>query len=85
MGPNESDYNATILVCGGTEYTVDPNADSDVKALRDCKRLNPLDSKAKWQDDDWLFDSRNAGEFVQLPDGTALLLNGNFLNLILFN
>ena len=80
-------YNPTILFCGG--QVIDdygwgaynyPNVDTwTVAASRDCRRITPEPtdgSSPNYIQDDNLPVGRSMGQFIGLPDGTLLLLNG---------
>src|SRR5712671_24454 len=80
-------YNPTILFCGGQSMPdeawgdyVFPHADMwTLAASADCRRLTPepTDGSAPaYVQDDNLPVGRTMGQFVALPDGTLLLLNG---------
>jgi len=80
-------YNPTILFCGGQSmpdaYWGDyayPYADMwTLAASTDCHRLTPepTDGSAPtYVQDDSLPIGRSMGQFIALPDGTLLLLNG---------
>jgi hypothetical protein len=80
-------YNPTLLFCGGQviddygwgDYGY-PNVDTwTVAASRDCHRITPEPtdgSSPNYVQDDNLPVGRTMGQFVGLPDGTLLLLNG---------
>ena len=81
-------YNPTLIFCGGQSGLSDndwgnygfPNANTwTIPASADCQRITPEptdgSSPAYVQDDD-LPVGRTMGQFIALPDGTMLLLNG---------
>jgi len=80
-------YNPTLLFCGGQvmpdnawgNYAY-PNIDTwTVTASADCRRITPepTDGSApNYVQDDNLPVGRTMGQFIALPDGTMLLLNG---------
>ncbi|KAG6810339.1 hypothetical protein H0H92_012345 [Tricholoma furcatifolium] len=82
-----NNWNPTILFCGGSDM---PDADWgnyanpaintwEYPASQDCQRLTPepLDGSAPVyvQDDDML-EGRTMGQFIILPDGKMLVING---------
>jgi len=81
-------YNPTILFCGGQFFDTDdawgdygyPHIDTwTVPASNDCQRITPEPadgSSPNYVQDDDLPVGRTMGQFVALPDGTMLLLNG---------
>lgn len=80
-------YNPTILFCGGQVMPDNawgtygyPNIDTwTVAASPDCHRITPEPtdgSSPNYVQDDNLPVGRTMGQFVGLPDGTLLLLNG---------
>jgi len=80
-------YTPTILFCGGSDlkdadwgnYT-GPAVDTwDHPASKDCQRITPepVDkSEPKYEKDDEMFEGRTMGQFVILPNGKLLMLNG---------
>jgi hypothetical protein len=82
-----NDYQQTILFCGGSDmpdqawgnYSFPFINTWDYPASRDCQRITPEPSDgsapAYAQDDD-LLDSRTMGQFILLPDGKILIVNG---------
>ncbi|KAH7104250.1 DUF1929-domain-containing protein [Auriculariales sp. MPI-PUGE-AT-0066] len=84
----ENNWNPTILFCGGTSAFSDeewgtyagPNSnpwESDASA--DCQRITPEPedgTQAAYLQDDDMPDARTMGQFIQLPDGKLLMLNG---------
>ncbi|KAF8300508.1 DUF1929-domain-containing protein [Clavulina sp. PMI_390] len=76
----ENNYEATVLFCGGSNIAVDAwnpaaNVIIDIPADSACVRISP-DADAKWEDDTSVPEGRTMGNFILLPDGTILLLNG---------
>ncbi|KAF9528065.1 copper radical oxidase [Crepidotus variabilis] len=82
-----NNYTPTILFCGGAtlsdeqwgDYT-GPFANTwDMEASKDCQRITPEptdgSAPAYIQDDD-MPDPRTMGQFILLPNGKVLLLNG---------
>ena len=86
MTPSNN-YSQTVLFCGGTtmkddqwgNYSFPAINTWDFPASNDCQRLTPEpadgSSPAYEQDDDML-DGRSMGQFIALPDGTLLVVNG---------
>lgn len=82
-----NNYNPTILFCGGNDMPDEawgnysyPAIDTFNKpASKDCQRITPEptdgSSPTYVQDDDML-ESRTMGQFVILPDGKLLMVNG---------
>lgn len=74
----DNNWSATILLCGGSNIqptqwnsiTVQYPADSS------CVYISPDAPNPTWQFDDSLPEARVMGNFITLPDGTSLLLNG---------
>lgn len=80
-------YNPTLLFCGGQVIADNgwgtygyPNIDTwNVAASPDCHRITPEPtdgSSPNYVQDDNLPVGRTMGQFIGLPDGTLLLLNG---------
>ncbi|KZS91354.1 glyoxal oxidase [Sistotremastrum niveocremeum HHB9708] len=82
-----NNYTPSILFCGGSDMPADaygdylqPNINTfDYPSSNDCQRITPepQDGSAPVyvQDDDML-EGRTMGQFVILPDGTLLVING---------
>lgn len=82
-----NNYTPTLLFCGGSNTSsynyggyAGPNADMwTIPASNDCQRLTPepQDGSAPVyvQDDDML-EERTMGQFILLPDGKMLVING---------
>ncbi|KAG6810798.1 hypothetical protein H0H92_010310 [Tricholoma furcatifolium] len=82
-----NNWNPTVLFCGGNDMT---DADWgnysfpaintwDYPASTDCQRLTPepLDgSTPAYEQDDDMLEGRSMGQFIILPDGTMLVVNG---------
>jgi hypothetical protein len=82
-----NNYNPTILFCGGTTMADElwgdydaPNTDTwTIEASKDCQQMTPEPadgSSPVYVQDDPLSVGRVMGQFIALPDGTLLLLNG---------
>lgn len=61
-------------MCGGSVANSGSNA--YIKASKTCYRIKPLDKFPKWIVEDSMPIERNSGDFVWLPDGTGLVVNG---------
>ncbi|EJD42323.1 DUF1929-domain-containing protein [Auricularia subglabra TFB-10046 SS5] len=84
----ENNYTPTILFCGGTNAFNDeewgdyhsPHVNSwERRASADCQRLTPEPedgSAVAYEQDDDMIDPRTMGQFIILPDGTLLMING---------
>ncbi|RDB26217.1 Aldehyde oxidase GLOX [Hypsizygus marmoreus] len=83
----KNNYNPTILFCGGTDMPDSawgdyayPTIDTwNYPASRDCQRLTPEPqdgSAPRYEADDDMLDGRTMGQFILLPDGTMLVVNG---------
>lgn len=83
----KNNYNPTVLFCGGSDmpdsawgnYSWPMINTFDYPASADCQRLTaePLDGSAPaYEQDDDMLETRTMGQFVALPDGTMLVLNG---------
>ncbi|KAI6038557.1 putative copper radical oxidase [Pisolithus marmoratus] len=82
-----NNWTPTILFCGGSDmpdsywgnYSYPYYNTWDYPASKDCQRLTPEpqdgSSPAYEQDDDML-EGRTMGQFIALPDGTMLVVNG---------
>lgn len=82
-----NNYSSTLLFCGGSDmpqaYYGDyagPAFDTwTYPASKDCQRLTPEPqdgSAPAYEQDDDMLDGRTMGQFILLPDGTALVING---------
>lgn len=81
----ENDYNPSFLFCGGQDIPQDgwgnaggPGFDITKKwADKSCVRIQPEGSEnPQWEEDDELPEPRTMGNFVYLPNGQLVLLNG---------
>jgi len=83
----DNNYTPTVLFCGGTDIPDDqwgsyagPLVDPWlIPASKDCQRLTPEPtdgSTVAYEQDDDMLDRRTMGQFILLPDGTALVING---------
>ena len=82
-----NNYTPTVLFCGGTDMPADYYGDYSAPhyntwtypTSKDCQRLTPEpqdgSAPAYEQDDDMLV-RRTMGQFINLPDGTMLVING---------
>ncbi|KAE9390575.1 DUF1929-domain-containing protein [Gymnopus androsaceus JB14] len=82
-----NNYTPTVIFCGGSDmpealwgnYT-SPNTDTWLyPASKDCQRITPepLDGSAPvYVQDDDMIEGRTMGQFIILPDGKMLVLNG---------
>ncbi|KAJ8514511.1 hypothetical protein ONZ45_g7965 [Pleurotus djamor] len=82
-----TNYNPTILFCGGSDmpdeawgnYSYPAVNTWEIDASRDCQRITPepTDGSAPaYQKDDDLPIGRTMGQFIILPDGKLLIVNG---------
>ncbi|GLB36927.1 putative copper radical oxidase variant A [Lyophyllum shimeji] len=82
-----NNYNPTILFCGGNDmpepswgnYSFPAINTWNYPASRDCHRLTPepLDGSAPaYEADDDMLEGRSMGQFIILPDGKLLVVNG---------
>lgn len=82
-----NNYNPTILFCGGQDMTDEQWGDFafprilvwDKPASRDCQRITPEPtdgSEVVYEQDDDMPEGRTMGQFIILPDGKLLVLNG---------
>jgi hypothetical protein len=80
-------YNPTILFCGGSGLTdvqwgnnsFPYAATWDIPSSKDCQRITPepLDgSQPQYEQDDDMLDPRTMGQFIILPTGKMLVVNG---------
>ncbi|KZW01851.1 DUF1929-domain-containing protein, partial [Exidia glandulosa HHB12029] len=84
----ENNYNPTILFCGGTNAFTDeewgdyhsPHVNSwERRASADCRRITPEPedgSAVEYVKDDDMIDPRTMGQFIIMPDGKLLMVNG---------
>jgi len=82
-----NNYTPTVLFCGGTDIPDDqwgdyagPRVDPwKIPASNDCQRLTPEPadgSTVAYEQDDDMLEGRTMGQFILLPDGTMLIING---------
>ncbi|KAF7299175.1 CAP10 domain-containing protein [Mycena indigotica] len=78
-----NNYTQTILFCGGSDM---PDADWgnyanpaintwDYPASKDCQRISP-ETTGTYQQDDPMLEGRTMGQFIILPTGKLLMING---------
>jgi hypothetical protein len=84
----ENNWNPTLLFCGGTNafndeewgtYLMPNNNPWERRASSDCQRITPEPedgTAAAYVQDDEMPDPRTMGQFIQLPDGKLLMING---------
>ncbi|KAH9915157.1 copper radical oxidase, partial [Epithele typhae] len=75
-----NNYTATLLFCGGSDiqtdqWTPDAWAIVNYNASTSCVRISP-DADGTYARDDPLPEGRSMGQFIALPDGRLLMLNG---------
>ncbi|KAG6816168.1 hypothetical protein H0H87_008092 [Tephrocybe sp. NHM501043] len=82
-----NNYNPTVLFCGGNNmpepawgnYSFPAINTWNYPASKDCQRLTPepLDGTAPaYEADDDMLEGRSMGQFIILPDGKLLVVNG---------
>ncbi|KAG5643432.1 hypothetical protein DXG03_000940 [Asterophora parasitica] len=82
-----NNWNPTILFCGGSDMPdeawgnyANPAIDTwKYPASRDCQRLTPEPaggSVPAYESDDDMLEGRTMGQFIILPDGKMLVING---------
>ncbi|KAH9478530.1 Aldehyde oxidase GLOX [Psilocybe cubensis] len=82
-----NNYNPTIIFCGGSTMADDdygsysgPRVETwKIPASNDCQRITPepQDGSAPvYVADDNMLETRTMGQFIILPDGTLLMING---------
>lgn len=82
-----NNWTPTILFCGGSDMPADywgnysfPNFNTWLyPASKDCQRLTPEPedgSTPAYEQDDDMLEGRSMGQFISLPDGTLLVING---------
>lgn len=82
-----NNYNPTILFCGGNDLPDEawgnyswPYVNTwEYPASSDCQRITPEPedgSTPTYEQDDDMFESRTMGQFISLPNGKLLVLNG---------
>ncbi|KDR84451.1 hypothetical protein GALMADRAFT_237321 [Galerina marginata CBS 339.88] len=83
----DNNYTPTLLFCGGSDIPPDswggydgPYVDTwKIPASKDCQRLTPEPqdgSAPAYQQDDDMLEGRTMGQFIILPDGKLLVING---------
>lgn len=83
----KNNYNPTILFCGGSDMPEDAYGSYahpvintwEYPASKDCQRITPepTDGTAPvYEQDDDMPDGRTMGQFITLPDGKLLVING---------
>ncbi|KAJ6597039.1 DUF1929-domain-containing protein [Mycena vulgaris] len=82
-----NNYQQTILFCGGSDMPPDawgnysfPNINTwDYPASKDCQRITPEpsdNSAVTYVQDDDMLEGRTMGQFIILPTGKLLMVNG---------
>ena len=82
-----NNWTPTILFCGGSDMPADDYGDYvhpavntwEYPASHDCQRITPEPtdgSTPKYVQDDNMIQGRTMGQFIILPDGTLLVVNG---------
>lgn len=82
-----NNWNPTVLFCGGSDMPEsaygdygNPAIDTwDYPASNDCQRITPEPadgSKPAYTADDDMLEGRTMGQFIALPDGRYLVING---------
>ncbi|KAG2123080.1 copper radical oxidase [Suillus clintonianus] len=82
-----NNYNPTVIFCGGSDMPEEywgnysyPNYNTwTYPASKDCQRITPEPtdgSSPVYVKDDDMLEGRTMGQFIILPDGTLLVLNG---------
>ncbi|KAG2008467.1 copper radical oxidase [Coprinopsis cinerea AmutBmut pab1-1] len=83
----KNNYNPTIIFCGGTDMKDEewgdfayPYIDTwDYPASKDCQRITPEPEdgrRPEYEQDDDMPEGRTMGQFIILPNGKLLVLNG---------
>lgn len=83
----ENNYTPTILFCGGSDmpdeawgsYSFPAINTWDYPASNDCQRITPEPtdgSQAQYVKDDNMLEGRTMGQFIILPNGKLLVVNG---------
>ncbi|THH04913.1 hypothetical protein EW145_g5177 [Phellinidium pouzarii] len=83
----QNNYTQTIIFCGGSDMPDEAWGDYsspaintfDYPASKDCQRITPEPadgSSPVYEQDDDMLDGRSMGQFIALPDGTLLVVNG---------
>ncbi|KAH7907167.1 putative copper radical oxidase [Hygrophoropsis aurantiaca] len=82
-----NNYTPTVLFCGGSDMPADYYGNYSwpfwntwtYPASKDCQRLTPEPkdgSSPQYEEDDDMLEGRTMGQFITLPDGTMLVING---------
>ncbi|KZP11662.1 copper radical oxidase [Athelia psychrophila] len=82
-----NNYTPTVLFCGGSNMSADDYGNYSYPAINtweypasnDCQRITPEPtdgSTAKYTQDDDMLQGRTMGQFITLPDGKMLVING---------
>ncbi|KAF7984141.1 hypothetical protein HWV62_16788 [Athelia sp. TMB] len=82
-----NNYTPTIIFCGGSNMSADDYGNYSYPAINtweypasnDCQRITPEPtdgSSPTYVQDDDMFGGRTMGQFITLPDGTMLMVNG---------
>ena len=80
----DNNWTPTILFCGGSDmpdeawgnYSFPAINTWDYPASKDCQRITPTDPSPSYTTDDAMADGRTMGQFIILPTGKLLILNG---------
>ncbi|KAG9311209.1 glyoxal oxidase [Chiua virens] len=82
-----NNYTPTVLFCGGSDMPADYYGNYSwpfyntwtYPASADCQRITPEPqdgSSPTYEQDDDMLEGRTMGQFITLPDGTMLVING---------
>ncbi|KAF8837565.1 glyoxal oxidase [Paxillus ammoniavirescens] len=82
-----NNFTPTVLFCGGSDMPSDYYGDYSwpyyntwtYLASKDCQRITPEPqdgSLPQYEQDDDMLEGRTMGQFITLPDGTMLVING---------
>ncbi|TDL19044.1 DUF1929-domain-containing protein [Rickenella mellea] len=82
-----NNYTPTMLFCGGSDMPADAYGNYSYPAINtwtypasnDCQRITPEPtdgSTPKYVQDDGMLEGRTMGQFIALPDGKMLMING---------
>jgi hypothetical protein len=82
-----NNYTQTIIFCGGSDMPDEDWGNYSYPAINtwaypastDCQRITPEPadgSTPAYEQDDAMLDQRTMGQFIILPDGTLLVING---------
>jgi len=82
-----NNYTPTVLFCGGSDLPADAYGSYsgpqinvwEHSASQDCQRITPEPtdgSQPQYTQDDNMLEPRTMGQFIILPDGTLLVVNG---------